>query len=337
MDARFDRQTRFAPLGPEGQTRLESARVLLVGAGALGGSLAQSLTRAGVGTLVLCDRDIVELSNLPRQVLFSEAHAAGGVPKVEAAQETLSQIGGPTRIEAHAVHVDSTNLPELSAGADLILDGTDNLATRYLINDLAVETDTPWIYGGVVGGAGLTLAVRPGRGACLRCVFPDPPPPGTLPTCDTAGVIVPAVAAVAALQAGMALRLLAEGPESELEPALIEVDVWSGFVRRIEAPADPECPCCARGERSFLLAHDRSPVVLCGRNTVQLPAPAKLPDLEALERALSGSVDRVQRVGSMLRFEAEAHVVTLFPDGRALVEGTNEPDRARALFDRYLG
>jgi len=177
---RFDRQERFAPLGPAGQARLERARVLVVGAGALGGVLAQNLVRAGVGTLVLADRDVVELTNLPRQVLFEDRHAAEATPKALAARETLARIGGPTVVEAHAVHVEASNLEQLAADADLILDGTDNLTTRYLINDFAVRSGVPWIYGGVVSSGGLVLAVRPGKSACLRCIFPDPPPPGTV-------------------------------------------------------------------------------------------------------------------------------------------------------------
>ena len=203
---RFERQARFAPLGVAGQQRLAERRVLIVGCGALGGVLAQWLTRAGVGELVLVDRDVVEETNLPRQVLFTEEHAAAGAPKVTAAAETLASIGGPTRITPHAVHLNADQLLELGAGVDLILDGTDNMATRYLVNDYAVREGVPWIYAGVVSSGGLVLSVQPGEGPCLRCVFPDPPPPGALPTCDTAGVLGPAVGAIASMQAGLALR-----------------------------------------------------------------------------------------------------------------------------------
>lgn len=342
---RFDRQVRFAELGRAGQARLESARVLLVGCGALGGALAQSLARAGVGRLRLVDRDLVELSNLPRQVLFEEAHV--GRPKAEAARESLSRVGGPTRVEALARHVDADNVEELAEGVDLVLDGTDNLATRYLVNDLCVERGTPWIYGGVVGASGLALPILPGRSACLRCLFPEPAPPGSLPTCDTAGVLQPAVAAVASLQAGAALRILSSAPDelAEYEPALVEVDVWRGDVRRLLVPRDPECPCCARREFPFLFEPvEGSAVSLCGRNTVQVRpqhtgaggAPARA-DLARLAERIEGRAGAVLFEGTLLRFDAESVRFTVFPDGRALIEGTEDVDRARGLYDRWIG
>jgi len=333
---RFDRQVRFTPLGEAGQERLQSSQVLLVGCGALGGTLAQALHRAGVGKLVLVDRDVVEESNLPRQVLFDERHAREGIPKVEAAAETLRRAGGPSALELHADHLDADNIADLAAGADLVLDGTDNLPTRYLLNDYCVEVGLPWVYGGVVGGGGLVMPVLPGRGPCLRCIFRDPPPPGTLPTCDTAGVIAPAVGAVASLQAGLALRLLVD--PSALEPALLEVDAWNGKVHRVLARPDPDCPACARGERTWLDAPaTQQAVVLCGRETVQLRGAGAGLDLDALARRLEGLAVELRRVGPLLRFSVDEVRLTLFPDGRALVEGTADPDRALALYDRYVG
>jgi adenylyltransferase/sulfurtransferase len=333
---RFDRQVRFASLGTEGQERIAQARVLLVGTGALGGVLAQCLVRAGVGELVLADRDIVELSNLPRQVLFDDAHAEQGQAKVLAAAETLARIGGPTHISCHAVHVDGRNLAELSEGCDLILDGTDNLSTRYLINDYCVQHGLPWIYGGVVGGAGLVLPILPGRGPCLRCVFRNPPPPGTLPTCDTAGVIMPAVGLVGSMQAGLALRIL--GGSSPPETALIELDAWNGECRRLVAKADPECPCC--GQRKFEFweqAQGDETLTLCGRNTVQVQRPGAAPDLDLLAERLKPVAKRVVRAGPLLRAEIEDLVLTVFPDGRTLIEGTDDPHRAQGMFDRWIG
>lgn len=333
---RFERQTRFAPLGREGQERLASRSVLLVGCGALGGALAQSLVRSGVGRVVLVDRDFVELSNLPRQVLFDERHAHDARLKVEAARETLLRIGGPTRIEAHAEHLDAANVEELGRDVDLVLDGTDNLSTRYLLNDYAVARGIPWVYGGVVASNGLVLAVVPRTGPCLRCLFPEPAPPGTLETCDTAGVLQPAVAAVAALQAGAALRLLA-APEGYV-PRLLELDVWDGRVRALSVARDPACPCCVRGE----LVHLREPlteraVLLCGRATVQVRGARARPDLAGLERALAPIAQRVRREQGLLRFEVDARRFTVFPDGRALIEGTDDVGQALALYDRYVG
>jgi adenylyltransferase/sulfurtransferase len=339
-DPRFDRQERFAPLGVEGQRRLEGARVLIVGCGALGGSLAQTLARCGVGTLVLADRDVVELSNLPRQVLFEQRHL--GRSKAAAARESLERVGGPTRVEAHALHVDADNVEELVEGCDLVLDGTDNLATRYLVNDLCVERGLPWVYGGVVGASGLVLPVLPGRGACLRCLFPDPAPPGSLPTCDTAGVILPAVAAVAAFQAGAALHLLAAdgSARAAFSPHLLDVDAWSGQARRLPAPADPDCPCCGRREFPFLLEPvERSAVSLCGRNTVQVRPQHDGPraDLARLAERVRPQASALSLDEHLLAFTVEDVRFTLFPDGRALIEGTQDVDRARALYDRWIG
>lgn len=335
-DRRFERQERFAALGPVGQARLEEARVLLVGCGALGGVIAQELTRSGIGTLVLVDRDVVEITNLPRQVLFTDRHASDATLKVEAALETLSQIGGPTQFEVHADHLDADNIEELSEGCDLILDGTDNLGTRYLINDYSIESNTPWIYGGVVGSGGLVLPILPSTGPCLRCVFPEPPPAGALPTCETAGVILPAVAAIASLQAGLALRLLAA--PADLEVALIELDVWSGETRRLPTKRRPNCPCCEGREFPYL--HDpqaRPATILCGRNTVQVRGRQPAPDPKAVAKALEGIAREVRFAGPILRFEIEDYRVTLFQDGRALIEGTDEIERALAVYDRYIG
>lgn len=341
MNERFERQVRFAPLGSEGQARLGRARVVLVGCGALGGALAQSLVRSGVGQLVLVDRDVVETSNLPRQVLFDERHARERTPKVEAARETLARIGGPTSLELQALHLDADNIEDLAENCDLLLDGTDNLATRYLVNDYSVEEGVPWVYGGVVGSGGLAMPVVPGRGPCLRCVFPDPPPPGSLPTCDTAGVLQPAVALVAAIQAGCALRMLAdtEGLDPEKGSTLFEVDVWDGRLRTLNAVRDPACPCCGpAGERPYLHRPVLHPAVrLCGRNAVQVRGRVRECDLEALAETLREASLDVQLNPTLLRFEADGARFSVFADGRALIEGTEEVERALTLYDRYVG
>jgi adenylyltransferase/sulfurtransferase len=338
---RFDRQARFAPLGAAGQERLQRASVLVVGCGALGGAAAHALARCGVGRLVIADRDIVEESNLPRQVLFTSAQI--GLPKVEAAAATLAAIGGPTRVDAHALHVDARALEQLGLGVDLVIDGTDNLATRYLLNDWSVARRIPWIYAGVVGSSGLVLGVRPCAGPCLRCLFPTPAPAGSLETCESAGVILPAVQLVSALQIALALRWLsaAELPAETSEP-LQRVDAWRGECTRLELERDSACPCCGAGRYEFLDAPpERAPVVLCGRNTVQIQSRAtrgaQRLDAAALAGRLTAAGVRVDRAGSLLRFEAEDVRFTLFPDGRALLEGTSDEDRARSLYDRWIG
>jgi molybdopterin/thiamine biosynthesis adenylyltransferase len=339
-DPRFDRQVRFADLGAAGQARLQAASALVVGCGALGGSIAMQLTRSGIGRLTLVDRDVVELSNLPRQVLFHEEHL--GAPKALCARDELARIGGPTKLEAHAEHLDADNLAQLARGVDIVLDGTDNLATRYLVNDYCVEKNVPWVYGGVVGAAGLVMPITPGASACLRCVFPEPPPAGALPTCDTAGVILPAVAAIASLQCAAALRILATPRErwAELEPRLIEVDVWNLEARSIRVSRDPECRCCGAREFEFLDAPAEGLAIsLCGRNTVQVrPAAGRQPtDLPALAERLRASVRDLALQEGLLVFAAEGKRFTVFRDGRALIEGLDDAVRARALYDRFLG
>ncbi len=334
---RFDRQVRFAALGAEGQRALEDARVLVVGCGALGGVLLQELARSGVGELVLVDRDVVELTNLPRQVLFEERHAAAGTLKVEAARESLERIGGPTRFVCRADHLDALNVGELAEGCALVLDGTDNMPTRYLLNDFCVERGVPWVYGGVVGASGLVMPVIPGVSACLRCVFEDPPPPGTLDTCDSAGVLLPAVAAIASLQAGFALRILAGRDVGALAPAILSVDVWEGEMRRLSGERRADCPCCGAREFPFLHAPPgRRPVVLCGRNTVQVPGDGGRPDFAAVAKRLATTASELVNLGALMRLSVDGFRVTLFPDGRALVEGTDDVDRARALYDRLF-
>lgn len=338
---RFQKQERFAPLGQQGQERLAESSVLIVGVGALGSALAQSLVRSGVGRVALVDRDVVDVTNLPRQVLYSRDDAARSVPKVEAAHRELARIGGPTRIEAHLEHLAASNVHALLEGHDLVLDGTDNLATRYLLNDACVRAGLPWIYGGVVGSGGLCLAVRPGVGPCLRCVFPEPPPAGTLETCDSAGVLQPAVSAVAALQAGAALRLLSDPSAAESPTAsLLEVDVWTGSVRRLDLPRDPACPTCIEGRYDFLEAGSaEEAVALCGRNAVQVPPPpGGGVDLTVLgDRVARSGAANVTRTDLLLRFEAGDLRLTVFRDGRTLVEGSDDPELARSVVDRWVG
>ena len=335
-EARFARQLRFSGLGAAGQERLAAARVALVGCGALGGVLAQCVHRAGVGQLVLIDRDVVEPSNLPRQVLFDERHAQLGTPKVEAAAESLARAGGPTELVLHACHIDAGNADELLEGAQLVLDGSDNMATRYLLNDWCVRSGLPWVYAGVVGAAGCVLPVLPGRGACLRCLWPEEPPTGSLPTCDSAGVVLPGVAAVASMAAGYGLRILAG--DLDFEPRLCELDGWEGGLRSLHASREPDCACCVRHEFPHLVPrHQREPVVLCGRNAVQLAAPPTAPDLDALAARLEGGVDALIARPGILRFEVAEKRVTLFADGRALVEGTDQPEEARLLYEHWVG
>ncbi len=335
---RYSRQVLFAPLGRDGQQRLTHSHVVLAGCGALGSAIADTLVRAGVGSLRIIDRDFVELNNLQRQVLFDEHDVRDNLPKAEAAARKLRRINSAVRIEPVVADLNPDNAERLCGDADLLLDGTDNFETRYLINDLAVARGIPWVYGAVVAAEGRVMAIVPGTTPCLRCIWPEPPAAGEAETCDTIGVIAPAVHLVAALQCAEALKLLA-GREDALSRALIVADVWRGTFHAMKLPQRPseDCPCCARGQFEFLEGRRGfSPATLCGRNAVQVlpPEPVQV-DLSALARRLSGL--RPQVNAFLLRFVADDCRVTLFADGRAIIEGTTDPARARQLYARYIG
>src|SRR6266853_5352 len=235
VESRYSRQIRFAPVGEEGQTRIRAAHVAIVGCGALGTVQAEAMARAGVGRLRLIDRDFVEWSNLQRQFLFEEADAAEGLPKAVAAARRLARVNSEVLVEPMVADLAPANAAELFDDIDLILDGTDNFETRFLINDAAAEANVPWVYGAAVGSYGIKMAIVPGRTACLRCVYPEPPR-GAQPTCETEGVLAAVTAAIAALQAGDALKMLALGPDSVVA-RLTTVDVWSGAIRQLAPPA----------------------------------------------------------------------------------------------------
>ena len=352
----------FAGIGKEGQQKLGDSRILLVGCGALGCVLADAMVRAGVGHVRIVDRDFVELSNLQRQVLFDEQDVADHLPKVIAAARRLRRVNSEVTIEPIVADVDYSNIAELADGASLILDGTDNFEVRYLINDLSLEKNIPWIFTGCTGAVGQVMPVFPHESACLRCLMPLPPPPGATETCDTAGVLGPAVNVVASLQAAIALRILV-GQSQQVDRKLHIVDVWNGSFRAVDVSKlreSQQCPACQNGERLWLTGSQRSAsTVLCGRNAVQITPPEKLSlslsDL-AIRLTSAGSVTsnpfliRVTIPRSTEQPEVESpggdvvatsdrtpFELTIFPDGRAIIRGTSDPAVARTLYSRYVG
>ena len=329
---RYSRQILFPGIGEQGQLKLLDSHVAIVGCGALGSFQAEALARAGVGRLTIIDRDFVEASNLQRQWLFEEADAEAALPKAVAAERALLRVNSGVRVAGIVDDLTSSNIDDLLGQAVLILDGTDNFETRYLINDYCVSRQTPWIYGAAVGSYGLSMAILPGR-ACFRCVYPEAPS-GAQPTCETAGVLGSITAAIAAIQVADALKWLSTGV---LEPRITTMDVWAGVVRRIEAPArDRECPACGRGEFPYLHGERRAPISLCGRNAVQIHERRRPLDLETLKRRLLplGEV-RANEFG--LRFFCRPYEMTIFPDGRAIVKGTTDPGVARSLYAKFIG
>ncbi len=334
-ESRYSRQSRFAPLGEAGQERIRSATVAIVGCGALGTVAAELMARAGVGRLRIIDRDFVELSNLQRQFLFEESDAAEGLPKAVAAARRLARVNSEVNLEPVVADLVPANAEELLEDVDVVLDGTDNFETRYLINDAALFSHRPWIYAAAVGSYGLKLAILPGRTACLRCIYPEPPP-GAQPTCETAGVLGPLTAVIASLAAADALKILASGAES-LEARLTTVDVWTGVIRQIAPPSpDPECVCCVRREFTYLDGSRRAPISLCGRNAVQIHERSRPVNLPELALRL-GAFAPVRANEFALRAALDPYELTVFPDGRAIIKGTTDTGVARSLYARYVG
>jgi adenylyltransferase/sulfurtransferase len=338
---RYHRQTLLPQIGDAGQRRLGAARVLLVGCGALGTVIADQLVRAGVGFIRIADRDLVELTNLQRQVLFDESDATAGLPKAVAAARRLAAINSSVTIEPHVVDVHGGNVESLMDGVDLLLDGTDNVETRYLVNDAAVKRGVPWVYGACVGVAGRVMGIVPGRSPCLRCMFPQPPSPGELATCDTAGVLAGAANVVASVQVVEAMKILLGDATAATELATIEL--WPLRVRTISTigARRHDCPTCAARRFEFLSVRPGAAATsLCGRNTVQVrPAQDGSPiDLDAVAARLAsvGLVDRTRFFVRCAPRDSDL-TLTLFPDGRAMVHGTNDPAAARSLYARFVG
>ena len=338
---RYHRQSLLPQIGDAGQERLARARVLLVGCGALGTVIAEQMARAGVGYLRICDRDLVETTNLQRQVLFDEADAAAGRPKAIAAAQRLAAINSTIAMEPHVVDVHSGNIESLMEGVDVVLDGTDNVETRYLINDAAVKHSIPWVYGACVGTGGRAMGIVPGRSPCLRCMFAEPPGPGELETCDTAGVLASAAGVVASLQVVEGMRILVGDATAASE--LATIDLWPVRIRTIST-ADArraDCPTC--GERRFDLLDVRAGAAamsLCGRNTVQVRPASNGSSID-----LDAAADRLRNTGAVERsaFFVRCMVrdsnltITLFPDGRAMIHGTADLAVARSIYARFVG
>ncbi len=340
--SRYSRQILFEPFGEEAQRRLMSARALLVGCGALGTVIADTLVRAGIGALRICDRDYIERDNLQRQVLFDEDDLTRGEPKAVAAARRLRRINPQVEVDPHVVDFNPDNAAALAQSCEILLDGTDNFETRFLINDLAVSTSRPWVYGAVIGASGLVMTVLPGQTPCLRCVFESAPPPEMNPTCDTAGVLGSAVRIVAALQALEGMKLLS-GLRAECVRGLMTVDAWTGRVTTLNvaaARAARDCPCC--GMRRFDYLDGRmssSHVTLCGRDAVQLQPPAGLRvDLDLIAGKIRRATAEPPQVNAfMLQTRIGDLTLTLFRDGRAIIKGTKEPEVARSLYARFVG
>ena len=337
-DNRYSRQILFNEIGEAGQTRISAARVLIVGCGALGSAQIELLARAGVGNLRFVDRDFVEPSNLQRQTMFTERDAVERLPKAVAAAQHVQEINSEIQIEPEVVDVNFSNIERLIAGCDVVIDGTDNFDTRYLLNDACVKHGIDWIYGAAVASYGVTMTIRPNKTACLRCVFEEPPAAASAPTCDTAGVIMPIINVVAAVQVTEALKLLT-GNLDALHKSLLQFDVWRNETRAIN-PGDPNPDCASCGKRTFPSLSPTSGefvAVLCGRNAVQIspstPTQIHFPTLAARLRNLG----EVTFNDYLLRFRTNGFELTVFKDARSIISGTDQIATARSVYAKYIG
>ena len=337
MDERYSRQILFNGIGDEGQRRLLAAQVLIVGCGALGSAHAESLARAGVGRLRIVDRDFVEPSNLQRQTMFTESDAEQRLPKAIAAANHLRQINSEIEIDPHIIDINYSSMERLLDGCNLVIDGTDNFVTRYLINDACVKHNINWIYGAAVGSYGVTMTIRPHETACLRCVFEEAPPAASAPTCDTSGVIMPIINIVSAVQVSEAMKLLT-GRTEDLHDSLMQFDVWQNEWRRIGTGSPrPDCKTCALGIYETLLPSAEGAAVLCGRDAIQI-SPSQPTRLN-----FSSLAERLRRAGEvkfneyLLRFKTGQFELTVFQDARSIIRGTNDIPVARSLYAKYIG
>jgi adenylyltransferase/sulfurtransferase len=337
FEERYSRQILFRGIGAEGQRRLSAARVAIVGCGATGSALASLLARAGVGTLRIIDRDYVEASNLQRQSLFEESDAAESLPKAVAAARKIAAFNSEIAVESRVEDLVPFTIDVLLEGMDVILDGTDNFETRYLVNDYAVKNSVPWVYAAAVGSYGVTLNVLPGKTACLACIFPDTPR-GMVETCETSGILNTAVNLVASIAASEAVKMLIGGTATEqLRKTLWSYDVWTNEQAEIAA-GKPRAGCRACGERDFvhLAGAGRPHITMCGRNSVQIHERARPIDFAEMQQRLEAH-GLVRHNEFVLKFWREPYEMTLFPDGRAIIKGTTDTGVARSLYARFVG
>jgi molybdopterin-synthase adenylyltransferase len=337
VDDRYSRQILFSGIGDEGQRRLFAARILVIGCGALGSAHAESLARAGVGHLRIVDRDFVEPSNLQRQTMFTESDAEKRLPKAIAAANHLHEINSAIEVEPHIIDVNYSTVERLVQACDVIIDGTDNFSTRYLVNDASVKHNINWIYGAAVGSYGVTMTIRPHQTACLRCVFEEAPPAASAPTCDTSGVIMPIINIVSAVQVSEALKLIT-GRVEALHGSLMQFDVWQNEWRKIGTrKRREECLTCGLGVYETLSHADEGAAVLCGRDAIQIP-PSRPTRIN-----FAALAERLRRAGEvkfneyLLRFKTGNFELTVFQDARSIIRGTNEITTARSLYAKYIG
>jgi adenylyltransferase/sulfurtransferase len=333
---RYEKQIIFGEIGVEGQKKLLNKKAIIIGCGALGTVIANNLTRSGVGYIKIVDRDYIELSNLQRQILFDEEDIKENLPKVIAAERKLRKINSEIKIEPLLTDVNSTNIEEICKGMDIILDATDNLQTRYLINDLSIKLNIPWIYGAVIGSSGMVHTIIPNETPCLRCMFPEIPTIGATETCDTAGVLNSITSIVASLESMEAIKILLD-KKSTVIKGLQYIDIWTNDFEHIDMNIDENCIACGKNNFEFMNRSTEEAVYLCGKNSIQVNPMQKEISAENIVRRLKSLDIDVKQNAYFIKFDIEDVQITLFYDGRAIIKNTNDIKRATSLYARYIG
>jgi molybdopterin/thiamine biosynthesis adenylyltransferase len=340
MLKRYSRQVILSNIGEEGQKKLLKSKAVIVGCGALGTVAANNLARAGVGKISIIDRDFVELSNLQRQMLFEESDV--GEPKSLAAENRLKSINSEIQVDGVVSDLNHTNVKELLSEADIVLDATDNIQTRMLVNDYCIQENISWIYTGAIGTSGMIMNIIPG-GPCLRCLYPHIPKAGSLPTCDTMGVLNTATVIMGSMESTEAIKLLlnSEGiidSESDNDGKLVVYDAWDNSIDHILVKKVENCICCGENNYEFLNAEDQEVITsLCGRNAVQI-TPARPKNLSLLEMASQlEKLGEVKASDFLVLFKTENYEISIFRDARAIIKGTNDGNVAKSLYARYIG
>jgi molybdopterin/thiamine biosynthesis adenylyltransferase len=330
---RYTRQTILDEIGEEGQKMLRKSSIIIVGCGALGSIIAQHLARAGIGRITIVDRDIIELENLQRQILFDERDI--GRPKAMAAVEKLRKINSDLEFEAIVKDLNPSNAEKILENANIVLDGTDNMETRYLINDVCIKNKIPWVYGGAVSTYGMSMNIVPQKTSCLVCAFPYIPRAGSLPTCDTVGVLNTVPSIIGSIQATEALKILLK---KNFNNELIVYDVWSHDFQLIKLQRNEDCKCCVDHTFEYLSAEKaESTTIICGSNSVQItPGTETKVSLQDLAERLK-NVGEVKLSPVHLIFETKDATIHVFQDGRAIVKGTENESLAKSIYAKYIG
>lgn len=333
---RYEKQILFAEIGDEGQKRLKTSKVIVIGCGALGTVICNSLVRAGVGHIKIVDRDYIELSNLQRQTLFDEKDIADNLPKAIAAKKKLELINSEIIIESDVIDVNSKNIEKLCKGMDLILDATDNFNIRYLINDISIKLDIPWIYGGVIGSTGVLSPIIPGKTPCFRCFMPDLPSSGSIETCDTVGVLNGITNMIASYQSTEALKILTQKTKNLIK-GLLYIDIWDNNFEVVNLSKKDKCKACSDNNYEFLNRKEEDAVHICGKNSVQVNPLNKEISVEHIIYKLKAIGVNPQKNSFFIRFEIDDIIFTLFYDGRAIIKNVTDLNKAKSLYSKYIG